>query len=524
MAKHPVIIEVLPARARFLEYKSSIAGKGFFESATMIAGGDHITPGEVIQFLKDNFPECPAVYLSTPWGGEFSREFVLPFLEKKKIKDVIPFELEGQLPYDPAEYVYDTMQWPNIEEKQTHVVAIGALRKTIVPWLTELRDAGIVVRGVYSLLDSQMQVILACGEKDGLFLHLSRERLTLLVLSGGRPRIFRSLPFGYTELLQRLSTQWKMSKQETEALVHRLPDINEADADFLKKNFDLSKSNITILEKETEAFRKKLATELNLSLTSISLPLQDLENQFYLVQDNDSDYLRGLLNSSMPDLNAKTLVMEQTIFKGLHPGYLICAGGGLSQTSSRGIKLLQGDLKKLTAERQQRFNLTPLIIVGAAIIGFALSFFLDYKVRDHDFQVSRQMQEKVFQQFFGVKPDVNRKPSAQALEILKKEKKKTEIFRKFFNVPRLSTLLVTVNNALASETTFEMDSINWDTRVLEIQASTESFTDLSRIKDLLKNTKIFSEVISSREKAMPGSGGKNRIKFALDLKPVIEDK
>ncbi|MCB1148236.1 MAG: hypothetical protein KDK38_15655, partial [Leptospiraceae bacterium] len=272
------------------------------------------------------------------------------------------------------------------------------------------------------------------------------------------------------------------------------------------------------------AFRKKLATELNLSLTSISLPLQDLENQFYLVQDNDSDYLRGLLNSSMPDLNAKTLVMEQTIFKGLHPGYLICAGGGLSQTSSRGIKLLQGDLKKLTAERQQRFNLTPLIIVGAAIIGFALSFFLDYKVRDHDFQVSRQMQEKVFQQFFGVKPDVNRKPSAQALEILKKEKKKTEIFRKFFNVPRLSTLLVTVNNALASETTFEMDSINWDTRVLEIQASTESFTDLSRIKDLLKNTKIFSEVISSREKAMPGSGGKNRIKFALDLKPVIEDK
>lgn len=528
MARLPVIIEINSHSIRLVEFKSGISGKSFVSFNKLEIEKEENFINEAIDFLKEQYPDNSGVYLSCPPGFEFSRELKLPFLEKKKVKDVIPFELESQLPYEVNEYTYDIIQWHDIENRETHVNAIGLLKKGVLPWLTALKENQVYVRGIYSTQDARLQTFIACGQKDGLFITHFEENIGVMVIDMGRPRIFRLLPFGYADLVKTISENWKKDYNEVVLAFSNLSGILENDTDsidydFIKKHYDLPKSKINFLMKEISIYKERLKNELNLTFNSIGLSLNEYKDKIYFLQDSHLSLFSSLILDSLPSGTVVELNAESTIFSGIPIEYYLCAGGGLSQSNSRGIQLLRDDLKKLVTERKRNFRPWLLATIFTGIVLFILGFWFSYKDKKTDLQMARNAQERVFLQFFSRKPDPDRNPANEAMGIVKKERKKTEIFRKFFSTPRLSYLLVKINEVVRNETTFEVDSISWNSSKLQLRSSIESFSDLARIKENLVNTKVFAEVNSIGEKAMPGARGKNRIKFTLSLTPETEE-
>lgn len=68
-------------------------------------------------------------------------------------------------------------------------------------------------------------------------------------------------------------------------------------------------------------------------------------------------------------------------------------------------------------------------------------------------------------------------------------------------------------------TQFEVEMMRYDNNTLALSASCGSFTELNTIKESLMASPLLEKVETSREKATPGAGGQNRIKFQMMLTP-----
>ena len=137
MARLPLAIEVNYKEVKAVAFKGGFVGTSFENAQKYIFKSDEIEAKsqEIIDFITQNYPENHGIYLNLPSEAVFIREITLPFLEKKKIKEIVPFELESILSFEIEDVVYDYYTFPNIEEQTTRIIILGISKKSVEPYL-----------------------------------------------------------------------------------------------------------------------------------------------------------------------------------------------------------------------------------------------------------------------------------------------------------------------------------------------------------------------------------------------------
>lgn len=170
------------------------------------------------------------ISLPGPWIAY--RNMAVPFREHRKIKQVLPFEMEPLLPgsIDDYRYTFYTVEWDAARRMQRIIAAAGR-RDVVDPVLASLRDQGLEVAGLHA---SGMALALCLARQPAAppartLLLLDQRRLELYGVADGALRAVRTCGLhpdqeGTPALLARYARQLAVNLDGTGA-EHTIPDI-----------------------------------------------------------------------------------------------------------------------------------------------------------------------------------------------------------------------------------------------------------------------------------------------------------
>jgi len=140
-----------------------------------------------------------ACYVSFPSGDVSYRSLVVPFKNKKKIKQILPFELEPLIPGSVDELTLDFMTLDSVqEEEETSLVAAAVNRSLLTSFESCLKRGGVsaeaVVPGGSLLAGYLCKMIDECN--NYLFLDMDKDNSTLFLIQGKQIASIRSFKTG----------------------------------------------------------------------------------------------------------------------------------------------------------------------------------------------------------------------------------------------------------------------------------------------------------------------------------------
>jgi len=163
--------------------------------------------------------------VSIPAGHFTFRNLKVPFSNSKKIKMVLPFELEPTLPYAVEDLVIDFYALDNAPAgDQTELIAAAIEKKELAPYIEALASMNIdpeklTLSGLPTALCLANQ---ADPEEDQLFIEIDESHGTLFVLASDRLQLIRSFPLpdgaSKTKLLCAQIQQTLAALQESSVL------------------------------------------------------------------------------------------------------------------------------------------------------------------------------------------------------------------------------------------------------------------------------------------------------------------
>jgi general secretion pathway protein L len=144
-----------------------------------------------------------AIVAAVPGEDVSLRVLDLPAAARKRIGEVLPFELEALLPYDPHDAVIDH-QPARTAGPELQVLAAAVLRPRVQSLLDELRHAGLEPRelaaGAAALDGLSILVPELAGELPVLVIDLGDHRTDLCLLAAGSCVAARTLDFGIEDM------------------------------------------------------------------------------------------------------------------------------------------------------------------------------------------------------------------------------------------------------------------------------------------------------------------------------------
>lgn len=156
------------------------------------------------QNLLRALPASPDAIVAAIAGEETSlRAIELPAAARKRITEILPFELEALLPYEPRDAVID-YQPIDADEKRLRVLVAAVMRKHVADTLEEYTRASLVphqlAAGAAALdgLTNLMPELRAEG--PFLLVDMSEHRTDLCFLRAGSCTMARTLAFGIEDM------------------------------------------------------------------------------------------------------------------------------------------------------------------------------------------------------------------------------------------------------------------------------------------------------------------------------------
>jgi general secretion pathway protein L len=158
------------------------------------------------------------VVVSLPGDRISTRRLAFPFRDRRKIGAAVPFEVEGQVPFELDEYFVD---WEVVGQRknETDVVATLAARAEVGMLLETLRDAGVSPRIVEAeglVLSNLSSVFELPGAR--LLADIGHRKTTLCLCVDGRALASRTVPVAGLALTRALARDRDVSEVEAERL------------------------------------------------------------------------------------------------------------------------------------------------------------------------------------------------------------------------------------------------------------------------------------------------------------------
>lgn len=539
MARTPVVIEINNYEIKGLAFRSGLAGRSFFQAESMFLNPQLSTAQQAAQFVAERYPGSIGVHFNVPYESLFTRELSFPFADRRKVREVLPFELEPLIPNDLADVVYDSYLTTNALNQSTRAIVAGARKDILIRYLDEFRQRDVTVLGIYTPHDALYRLHPFIGLESCIMLHVSRLVSVIVIVLNNEWRFARVMPVGYDWLIAKLRNKWKIDSAEIHRILLALPASLEdsAEVEDFKKAQKITNPKFKALAESVGEFTQVISRELEVSLRNLQMdqdgavsekavgeaaevkPMNPSELPVALSSDlNNAMVIENALAKNLKH-NVSPFPYERTPLALLNREHLITMGGAYSQTVSGKMNLLKDDLKKWVVSSQTGASRIVIGLAAAAVLLFATSFFIDLRRRGQQLKEWEDRQAKVFQQFFaGAQLPDNVSALSYAAELVRKEKQKTEIIEVFLKAPRLSAVLVQLHQNISTESGLEITSFYYSDRGVEINGLVPDFAKLEDIKRSLARATLLTGVESKNENSSPGPNGQNRIKFTLFCK------
>jgi type IV pilus assembly protein PilM len=173
---------------------------------------------ELREFLRVYELPTDAVVCALPGDRVSSRRLSFPFSDVKRIAQAVPFEVEGQVPFDLDDFLLD---WEPVRRQRgsTDVMATLARRSEVGTLLEALREAGIEPR----VIEAEGLVLANLGalfDLTGtrLLVDVGHRKTTLCLLCDGRPVAARTLPLAGQALTEAFAQERGVPTSEAERL------------------------------------------------------------------------------------------------------------------------------------------------------------------------------------------------------------------------------------------------------------------------------------------------------------------
>ena len=520
----PVILGIDYKAIRGLNFKLGLGGisvtndnRLFFNSLSSEELGQDLLP----EFIKKYYPNNMGVLINLPYETIFTREVILPFKDKKKVQEVLKYELESLIPYSLEECVYDYYLYPHSNENMTRVVAIGTEKKGLLPYMEILRKHQISVLGIYAPLDALYHLQKFTGHKDCLMFHISSMSSMILVVKDDQWIFSRIIPLGYDNLVHWLAKRWKKSFQESEKLFLSLPleEKPEPDFKYFKTEFNITRSHFKLFSQSIEEFGNALGEEIKLTLRSTPLSFsQELKNRAPIVVSSDlkdQTILESILLKKVEN-PIMSFPYEKTPMTGLAKDQLLNFGGIVSY-QSKGLNFLQKELKKYVTIGKRVSKRAFYLSLSAGFLLFIVSFFVDIRNNIQATEDLKAKNQAVFEKLFKEKPiskDMDLlAESKRKIEVLKR---KTEIFNVFFRGKSFSEILFALNNILQVDGILEINSVLYSSNKLKFNGKANNSSTILEFKKVVENSEVF-ESSDCSQRTTPSKFGGSVWKFRCTL-------
>jgi len=230
---------------------------GFHERA--IPRGEDISPSDAVALaLGELFGEGrikdDIVITSIPGHLVSTRVIKLPFVDRKRMDRVIPFEVEGYTPFNIEEMVV-SYHIVKIEGGEAHILALLVKKDVLRDHLATLERVNISPKIVdldALALYSTSSLVLKGIEGPFSLADIGASKTSICIVSDGQISMIRSLPMGGETITTAIQKEFQLSPDEAEQrkILHGVILESDADSEETRKISTCIESAISPLIRE----------------------------------------------------------------------------------------------------------------------------------------------------------------------------------------------------------------------------------------------------------------------------------
>ncbi len=487
------------------------------------------------------------IALAIPGDLVSNREITLPFTDLKKINQIAAFEVESELPFDLEEVSLDYMvlnrpkksspQNPDggDHSQETHLLVSALPKKTLQGLLDTLQtleiDPAWIGTSALSLFSYAKYFL---GMKidttaETLVIHVTPKRTHLCHILGSHLNWIRTIPIGENAITEALSKTLQISWSEAEIIKSEI-DLNMDDP--------TDEKTIVTLETIEESI-SGLVTEIEKSIRFLSPANEQESSGFTGTEAIENIEVRrlfhlcgtgSLLNGFESHLSS-VLEMEPIridLEKGspannisgiediepeaISPFYALPFGLALQDSDGPPINFRHGEFAygKETLARRNRFvSISLILILLLGLMGGDL--YLHHQKKEQQYQSIKNELRSAFLNIFP-----NTRNIVNEVEQTRAAINQQHQVGDFFGIKENSPLTILKEITLSIPDKVKIDVFNLviDGGTVRIQAQTDSFESVDRIRGGLLASKQFQQIEVSDAKS---GARKKHVRFRIKM-------
>jgi Tfp pilus assembly PilM family ATPase len=439
--------------------------------------------------------------LTIPNSQIFFKELTVPFLDRNKIKLILGYEIESNLPFSLSEAVFDfVFTKQDLIKKESLLTVAVAQKKQIDFYLdlinqaqTKLKISTITVDligtfNLYHLLEKNSL------EKNNLssrmLIDAGKTSITIVYLWENQPWLVRNLPYGINSIVSKIATSQKKSSKDVIEWLLRF-GLEEHEGQNLNVFFEklINDIKFTLRSFQTQiGVTPEQATNPEIFLVESAIEIKDFASS--LTKNLNLECHNLLLNK----LNTNH---KLEIAAGVHiaPGSLPCLNAALIDLQNAEFNLLPINA---LSDKILRYQIITTFLLSAMILGsiYIIGFIKNQNLQNILNQYSTETVKKLKNEF-----NLNTSTLTEALaQANTKVDNESKLWFSFSNQTRYSTLkyLQVLSDAI------DMKNLNLDIKKLiisdnnmTIQGAVEQYEDIYPFEQALTSVPIFKSVTKS---------------------------
>jgi general secretion pathway protein L len=431
-----------------------------------------------------------------------SRRHEFPFRDRKKLAAAVPFELEGDIPFELEDVVID---WDLVggSGRQSSVAVAMTRRQEVGDLLHMYREAGLEPR----ILEPEGMVL---GNLSGLFdlegtrvlADLGHRKSTLCLLIDGRSIAATTVSIGGLGITRAIAEDRRCSLEEAEQLKCSEGILGGAAGSGSPTATKILERLAREILRFVESQEVYLPPEQDIELTLLggTSKLAGIEN--FLAQRI------GLpVETLQPPSDPRTAEMLSGADPVLFAQALALAIRGSAEATTR-MNFRQDELAYKTDLRQIFIrDLRPTVILVACALGSAfVSLITTYSLETSRARALEKETRRLYQEAFPGGSASNPVPALSAA--LRQDKERADFLGIYGTNLSALDLLAELSRRIPDDLNVRFDEININRRIVKVKVTGETYEAADRLKNLLAQAAPFTYAEVDKVKSARRGKGK----------------
>lgn len=468
----------------------------------------------LLRFMRMHSFPTEHIACAIPGDRLSTRRMEFPFRDRKKLSQAVPFELEGEIPFDLDDVVVD---WELISSDRSHasVAATIAQRNEVATLLKELRDSGCEPRILEAeglVLGNLTPLFDLSGER--VLVDVGHQKTNLCLLIDGRPVLARTVRVGGLAITEAIARDRSLSFEDAER--------TKCEDGIFQVGFESSSSGaVAVLDRIAREIVRLLESHepgvgaspeqrpREISLFGGSARLHKIDE--YLAERTG---IRANRLSLSPDSNAAALVAggDPSLFAPALALALRCTAQAQTRMNFRKDEFTyRTDLRRFFG-KDMRW--TAALAASAGVL-FSAQIGTSIALEN---RAARRVEAQVSAIYAGLFPDqpATDNPVASLRARLSEEQELADFLGAYGGNRSALDLLAQLSRRVPSDLDVRFDELNIDRRAIRVKVFAKSFQAADRLKAELASEAPFTNAKVDGEVRKTKDGIKFNLSISMD--------